>query len=347
MNKEYEHIDAEVYDRILNEHYETVEGTKLEKGIKVRSSRQVAIQLSKPRTILIVLLDRHEGTVYEYNEDLDSEDYFSYLFKEETELNRQEKIKRYLNDDYKRWELAGRFDGLNPAALNERNIEGFLDRFEMFDREQAEDLIKMFYAPPDIRKQWNRGAKVQFAYITGKLLDLIINPEVFNNDAGFFDFLDGNERKIRAVWNEKQQREIQEWTQEKYRALTSDIGNLSPLQRKNPSHVIKRIIGKRFDLKISIKDPIKLINDEFYKSYKAYKEFRLSWKKAERDEWIRNLIHKKLREKRDLTSWDEAFLVKKEKAIIAEITKPKYPLKQLKAAMFVSYPKPVEEDFLF
>ena len=29
MKKEYEHIDAEVYDRILNEHYETVEGNKL------------------------------------------------------------------------------------------------------------------------------------------------------------------------------------------------------------------------------------------------------------------------------------------------------------------------------
>lgn len=343
MKKEYEHIDAEVYDRKLEEHYETVEGTKLEKGIKARSSRQVAIQLSKPRLILIALLDRHEGIVYEHEKDLDSEGYFTCLFKEETELNRQEKIKRYLNNDFKRWDLAEKFNGLNSAALNERNIEGFLDRLDRFDREQAEELIRIFYMPSEIRRKGNESSKLQFAYITGKLLDLIFNRESFNNE-GFFDFLDGNEKKIRAVWLEKQQREIQEWTQDNYRALTSDIGDLSLLQRKNPSHVIKRIIKERFDLTISIKAPIKLINDEFYKSYKAHSEFRLGWKKAERDEWIRNLIHNKLKEKRHLTSWDEAFLVKKEKAIIAEITKPKYPLKDLKAAMFLSYPKPVEED---
>ena len=347
MNKEYEHIDAEAYDKKLEEHFKTVEGSQLEKGIKARSFRQEAIQLSKTRMILIALTDRHGGIVHEHNADLDSEGYFSSVFKDETELNRQEKIKRYLTDDFKRWDLSERFDGLNPVDLNEKNIEEYLDRFERFDREKAEDLIKIFYAPDDIRRKWNRGAKLQFGYITGKLLDLVINPAVFNNNDDFFDFLNGNERKIRAVWGEKLQREVQEYTIDHYEALQEDIGKLSRTQRQNPRHVIKRIIGKSFDLKISIKDPIKNINKDFYESYKAYSDFRLGWKKDERDDWIRGMIHKKLKERQKLTSWDEAFLVKKEGSIIAEITKPEYPLKDLKRAMFLSSIKPVEEDLLF
>jgi len=49
MNKEYEHIDAEAYDKKLEEHFKTVEGSQLEKGIKARSFRQEAIQLSKTK----------------------------------------------------------------------------------------------------------------------------------------------------------------------------------------------------------------------------------------------------------------------------------------------------------
>ena len=332
----WEWIEGESYNERLEENFKTVERDGyIAKMIKGKSMTLKNIHQSQPFLIYCGLVDSLGG-ILKTAELIEVDPLVNEFLKISKAISIEEKIAKYTSSPWN-IELSKNFVDLKYKDINEKNVIGFLKRVDRFDKERVNALLLMLYADEEERRNYNDFAALQFGYIYGALLDIVLAKDNFKPDGDFISFLrkrvvTKQDRVITGLWSEESQESLVKFIKYNYPSLKNEIRGLGASHKNNPGECIKMVL-KMFDVRVELKGAYWNLGKKLWESYEAH-GLKKTWKYDKKIDWISNYVHGKLNAGIPLNARDEAFLIKKERAVIAKITKPIYPLEALNSAVF-------------